>query len=48
MAIVKDALVFNTFTKEHVQSLSNLFKILHADLGMEVQQESECVTSCQV
>ena len=45
MAIVRDAVVLNTITEEHVQSLSNLLKILHADLGIKFQQENECVTS---
>ena len=38
-------LLLNTFTEDHVQSVSNVFKIPHADLGMEFQRESECVTS---
>ena len=29
--------MLNSFMEEHVQSLSNLFKILHPDLGMEFQ-----------
>ena len=41
MVIVRDALELNTITEEHVQSLSNL----RADLRVEFQQESECVTS---
>ena len=32
IVMVRDALLFGTFTQEHLQSLSNLFEILHADL----------------